>query len=334
MRNAFEVLAAGAKVNNNNKASRTPADGKGTYTVCPLCQRTVPLSFADAHVSVCLATPRPTSRGQSLSQPRGSSSLPSPALGNTTPHAQIQPHLLTPEARFTPIPSAAMPQPLLPHHQQSSPQPHNSLQLSQQQDSQNQRLLLSQHHQNQPGKQLWEGQSEIRSHEGGAFESPNRPPETIEPTGGQGGKVAVATPLTAATPSPPPPPPVATAIAIEQDTNCDRWYSREQTPCAENSTTQSAMQLPVPFCTPRPRPRCIQAGGVSAFDIMRMSQLRAASRCHTFFLERTATGSWLGHCWAKGADDPPFRLWPESNATTNSREEQPRLAALLRSVLG
>ncbi|GLI60475.1 hypothetical protein VaNZ11_002634 [Volvox africanus] len=302
MRNAFEVLAAGAKVNNNNKATRTPADGKGTYAACPLCQRTVPLSFADAHVSVCLATPRQTPRGQSLSQPRCSSSLPSPALGNTTPHAQIQPHLLTPEARFTPVPSAAMSQPLSHHHQQSPPQPHQSLQLTKQQDLHTQRFLLSQHHQNQPAKQLWEGQSEVLSYEGGASESPNRPPETLEPTGGQGGQVAVATPLTA-TP-PPPPPPVGTATAIDQDTNCDGWYSRQQTPRAENLTTQSAMQLPLAHCTPRPGPRCSQAGGVSAFDIMRKSQLRAASRCHTFFLERTATGSWLGHCWAKGCASP------------------------------
>ncbi|GIL85302.1 hypothetical protein Vretifemale_13904 [Volvox reticuliferus] len=300
MRNAFEVLAAGVKV-NNNKASRTPADGKGTYIACPLCQRTVPLSFADAHVSVCLTTPQPTPRGQSLSQPRGSSSLPSPGLGNTTPHAQIQPHLLmTPEARFTPVPSAVMPQPLQQHQQQPSlHQPHQSLQLTQQQDSQHQQSLLPQHHQNQQPKQFWEGQGKLLYDAGDVTEPQNYPPETVEPTTAERGKLAVATPLTttAATVT-------TVATAIEQDINYDEQLSGQQTLHAKDLTTQSATQLPRPHCTQLPGPRCSQVAGVSAFDIMRLSQLRAASRCHTFFLERTAQGSWLGHCWAKGCATP------------------------------
>ncbi|GLC43475.1 hypothetical protein PLESTM_001477400 [Pleodorina starrii] len=67
---------------------------------------------------------------------------------------------------------------------------------------------------------------------------------------------------------------------------------------SDGLVTQQATQ---PRSTPVAGP---QAGGISAFDIMRQGQLRAASRCHTFFLERTSEGGWLGHCWAKGCATP------------------------------
>ncbi|EFJ50508.1 hypothetical protein VOLCADRAFT_116903 [Volvox carteri f. nagariensis] len=74
MRNAFELLASGAK---GKGSSKTPAGSKSSYATCPLCQRTVPLSFADAH------------------QDHPSGSSPSPGLGASTPQ---------PDARSIPPP--------------------------------------------------------------------------------------------------------------------------------------------------------------------------------------------------------------------------------------
>lgn len=84
---------------------------QGVYTTCPLCQRTVPLTFADTHVSVCLATPQPSSRPSRL---RCSGDLPSPTPLLGTPHAQPLRQQLAPSGAATPTPSTQTHQPQHP----------------------------------------------------------------------------------------------------------------------------------------------------------------------------------------------------------------------------
>ncbi|KAG2493933.1 hypothetical protein HYH03_007864 [Edaphochlamys debaryana] len=239
-RNIFEALMPAAK-DAKRGASRTPAPGKGGYTTCPVCHRTVPLSFAEAHVTLCLTSPAPTPSQPPASQRASQARAPHP----------------------TPSPAAA---------EQPAPHQHSTLHcdLSQCSDGED------------AGEEaaLAEAEAERRASALGAGPGPGSTPAAAQPRPGPGS-------------SHPKPRTGVTAGLQGGDESAG--------PCSQAG----------PGSTQVPSTQALgsqvsgsQVAGRSAFDIMRQSQQRAAARSHSFFLERTADGRWLGHWWAKGLATP------------------------------
>ncbi|GFR48215.1 hypothetical protein Agub_g10075, partial [Astrephomene gubernaculifera] len=228
MRNVFEVLTSRAKGSSTGRGNSktTPVASKGAYTTCPICQRTIPLNFADAHVSVCLASPPPpqpptTQQPHPKQQQRGPAAspahkVPSPSPSHTPQtHAQPQPH---------DAPTASKP----PARPQSQPQAEAPKETPQ------------------------------------AYQPA---PHPIQPASRPKEGIAGA----------------STALAAERPTP-------QVAPVhLEACETQTRRLQPAPSLQPAASqgPTCSQTAGRCAFDLMRQSQLRAAARCQTFFLERT-----------------------------------------------
>ncbi|PNH10384.1 hypothetical protein TSOC_002885 [Tetrabaena socialis] len=232
-RNAFELLAAGARSSGKPKSKTQTPSGTGAYATCPLCQRTVPLAFADAHISNCL-----------LSTPARPQQQQHPAASKAAPSGGLQPDLLLPSQRQ---------------------QPAAAIDIEQQQQHPGTAHAGA-------GKDGAHAASNVAAQQADREERAADPPPSL----GSGASSGLAVP-------------------ISQDGGCAEDHLRRRAPLQQGRHQQAQPTQPASSgCDSQPaRP--------SAFDVMRQGQLRAASRCHTFFLERTSDGRWLGHWWAKGS---------------------------------